>query len=89
MEDKKIDLYKINPHLKKELENIVNKFIASEHRKNALGILTKCTEKTVMEFLFFGLSKDGNMACTCLDFAKDKDGNILKNGSFGFNENEI
>jgi len=46
-------------------------------------ILTNCDDKTVKEFLFFALSDNGTLACTCLDFAKDKDGNKLTTPNFG------
>lgn len=76
-------LYKRTPQLLKELEKLVNREIRQESRKHAMSILKKCTGKTVMEFLFFAMSGNGNLACSCLDFAFDKNGKHLKNKSFG------
>lgn len=81
---RKVDIYKVNKILKIHLRNLIFKEIAAEHRKNALSILLKADKKTVMEFLFFCHSENGNLACTCLDFAKDKNGKSIKNKSFGF-----
>jgi len=78
------DLYTINPKLLKVLKQIIKKEIAYECRKDALYILQNCESKTIKEFLFFGLSENGNLACMCLDFAKDKKtGKYFKTKSFG------
>tara|TARA_R110000868_G_scaffold192532_2_gene437079 strand:- start:373 stop:630 length:258 start_codon:yes stop_codon:yes gene_type:complete len=76
------DLYKVNSKLKKILKQLVKENIKSSARKDAMYILTNCDE-TVKEFLFFALSDNGNLTCTCLDFAKDKNGNKLKTPNFG------
>ena len=67
----------------KELEKLVKRIIREESRKHAMSILKKCTSDTIMEFLFFAISGNGNLACTCLDCAFDKNGKHLKNKSFG------
>ena len=75
MKNKKYDLYLVNPKLKKVLEKQVKKHIAEEYREEALYILLNCDEETLMKFLFFSFSDNGLLTCTCLDFAKDKNGN--------------
>jgi len=77
------DLYKVNSKLKKVLKQLVKENIKLSARKDAMYILTNCDDKTVKEFLFFALSDNGNLTCTCLDFAKDKNGNKLKTPNFG------
>ena len=83
MEKTSNDLYKVNSKLKKVLKQLVKENIISSARKDAMYILTNCTDKTVKEFLFFALSDIGILTCTCLDFAKDKDGNKLTTPNFG------
>lgn len=83
MEKNSNDLYKVNSKLKKTLKQLVKENIKLSSRKDAMYILTNCTDKTVKEFLFFALSDNGTLACTCLDFAKDKDGNKLTTPNFG------
>ncbi len=83
MEKNSNDLYKVNSKLKKILKQLVKENIKLSSRKDAMYILTNCTDKTVKEFLFFTLSDNGNLACTCLDFAKDKNGNKLTTLNFG------
>ena len=83
MEKNYNDLYKVNSKLKKVLKQLVKENIISSARKDAMYILTNCTDKTVKEFLFFALSDIGILTCTCLDFAKDKDGNKLTTPNFG------
>lgn len=74
----------VNEKLQTQLEKLVKKIIVEESREDAMDILTKCTDKTVREFLHFALLEDYNLACTCLDFAFDKNtGEQLKNKSFG------
>ena len=83
MEKNYNDLYKVNSKLKKTLKQLVKENIIPSARKDAMYILTNCDDKTVKEFLFFALSDNGTLACTCLDFAKDKDGNKLTTPNFG------
>ena len=77
------DLYKVNSKLKKVLKQLVKENITPSARKDAMYILTNCTEKIVKEFLFFALSGNGNLTCLCLDFAEDIDGNKLMTPNFG------
>jgi len=82
MEKTSSDLYKVNSKLKKVLKQLVKENITPSARKDAMYILTNCTEKTVKEFLFFALSGNGNLTCICLDFAEDVDGNKLTTPHF-------
>jgi len=77
-----IELYRVNNKLKKILTKLVNENIAKASRKDALLILQNCHHKTVMEFLFFALSGNGNLTCLSLDFAKDKEGKPIMTNSF-------
>ena len=80
----------VNKDLKKVLKELIKQNIAKPHRKDAMDILTRCTDKTIREFLFFALSEDTNLACTCLDFAVyKKNGKHIKNDSFGFHYGEL
>jgi hypothetical protein len=74
---------KVNSKLKKVLKQLVKKNIKSSARKDAMYILTNCTESTVKDFLFFALSDNGNLTCLCLDYAKDKNGAPLPTSNFG------
>lgn len=74
----------VNKKLLKVLNKQVEKIVAKKHRKDAIDILTNCTDKTIREFLHFALLENYNLACTCLDFATDKKTNKpLKNKAFG------
>ena len=80
----------VNKDLKKILKELIKQHIAKPHRKDAMDILTRCTDKTVREFLHFALSNNTNLACACLDFAiSRKNGKHIKNDSFGFSPNEL
>ena len=74
---------KVNSKLKKVLKQLVKENIKSSARKDAMYILTNCTELTVKDFLFFALSDNGNLTCLCLDYAKDKNGAPLPTLNFG------
>lgn len=74
----------VNKKLQTKLEKLVKKMVAKKYREDAMDILTRCTDKTVREFLHFALLEDYNLALMCLDFGIDKNtGEKLKNKSFG------
>ena len=80
----------VNKKLKKVLKELIKQNIEKSHRKNAMDVLTKCTDKTIREFLHFALSGNTNLACSCLDFSiNKKNGKHIKNDSFGFSPNEL
>lgn len=83
LKGKKVDLYKVNPTLEKQLKKLVKKIIKEDARKEALEILLKSDEKTLKDFIFFALSDNGNLACMSIDFAKDKDGKEISGEFFG------
>lgn len=74
----------VNDKLLKTLEKQVKKIVAEPFREDAMDILSKCTDKTIREFLHFAFLENYNLACTCLEFATDKEtGEKLKNKTFG------
>lgn len=84
IENSPITNYDMTDKLEKKLKKLVKKNINFSSREDAIDILLNCTTKTIMEFLFFCSSGNGNLACLCLDFAKDKlTGEHIKNDSFG------
>jgi hypothetical protein len=76
--------YGVNKKLLKILKKLVKNNITKESRKDAIDILSRCTDITIREFLHFSLLKKYNLACACLDFAMDKYTNKpIMNKSFG------
>lgn len=77
-------IYDVNDILLDKLRNLVSIGIKKSARRDALKILTtiNVSPKTVMEFLFFAESDNWNLACTCLDFAKDTKGKPIVTKSF-------
>ena len=74
----------VNDKLLKTLEKQVKKIVAEEAVGNAMDVLSRCTDKTIKEFLHFAFLENYNLACTCLEFATDKEtGEPLKNKTFG------
>jgi hypothetical protein len=74
----------VNEKLLKVLEKQVEKIVAEPFREDAMDVLSRCTDETIREFLHFVFLKNYNLACTCLDFATDKEtGKPLKNKTFG------
>ena len=80
---KKYNLYEINDVLEKKLRKLVNHHIRKDCRDEAMEILLNSDEKTIKDFLFFGMSDNGNLACLTLDNAKDENGNRIKTKNFG------
>lgn len=80
---KKTNIYDINKKLETELEKLVSEIIAEEFRTEAMEILKNSQPDTVKDFLFFAISDNGNLACSSLDFAKDKNGEKIKTKNFG------
>jgi hypothetical protein len=74
----------VNDKLLKTLEEQVKKIVAEEVVEDAMDVLSRCTDKTIREFLHFAFLENYNIACTCLDFAIDKNtGKPIKNSTFG------
>jgi hypothetical protein len=74
----------VNDKLLKTLEKQVKKIVAEEAVEDAMDVLSRCTDKTIREFLHFAFLENYNTSCTCLDFATDKEtGEQLKNKTFG------
>jgi hypothetical protein len=74
----------VNDKLLKTLEKQVKKIVAEEVVEDAMDVLSRCTDKTIREFLHFAFLENYNIACTCLDFAIDKNtGKPIKNSTFG------
>jgi hypothetical protein len=74
----------VNDKLLKTLEKQVKKIVAEPFREDAIDVLSRCTDKTIKEFLHFAFLENYNLACTCLEFATDKEtGEPLKNKTFG------
>jgi hypothetical protein len=74
----------VNDKLLKTLEKQVKKIVAEEAVGNAMDVLSRCTDETIREFLHFAFLENYNIACTCLDFAIDKNtGKPIKNSTFG------
>jgi Glu-tRNA(Gln) amidotransferase subunit E-like FAD-binding protein len=82
----------VNAHLKKYLQEIVNKEIGKEYRADAMKILLKAKRHEVAEFLITHHS-DGTkvgLCCLALDFIKDRlieDKEIGKNSIKHFGNN--
>lgn len=60
----------VNDKLKIQLEKIVKKLIAKEHREEALSILLLTDKLRLGEFLYYYYSDIGNVACMVLDYVK-------------------
>jgi hypothetical protein len=74
----------VNNKLLETLQEHVNEIVAKEFREDAMYILTNCTDKTIREFLHFTLLENYNLACTCLDFAVNKEtGEPITTKTFG------
>ena len=74
----------VNDKLLKTLEEQVKKIVAEEAVGNAMDVLSRCTDETIREFLHFAFLENYNIACTCLDFAIDKNtGKPITNSTFG------
>ena len=76
----------VNDKLLKTLKKHIDKIVAEEYREDAMYVLTNCTDKTIREFLHFSFLENYNLACTCLDFAYDKEtGEHIETKTFGAN----
>ena len=74
----------VNDKLLKTLEEQVKKIVAEEVVEDAMDVLSRCTDKTIREFLHFAFLENYNIACTCLDFAIDKNTfESIQNKTFG------
>jgi hypothetical protein len=74
----------VNDKLLKTLEKQVKKIVAKEAVEDAMDVLSRCTDKTIREFLHFAFLENYNISCTCLDFAIDKNTfESIQNKTFG------